>query len=126
MEHDLEKDLLNSQYIKDKCTNDTYAQNLYAALCNNVFTKNEVVPILKEEVWTCSWRYAGGLVAAIRESGDYIDWYCSGIRPMSFVSEDNDELTTIGFVPEGSVTEEIRNDLLHINWIVCVDNEQNR
>jgi hypothetical protein len=32
-----------------------------------------------------------------------------------------------GYVmPEGCVTDEIRNDLLHINWIVCVDNEQNR
>ena len=121
MEHDLEKDLKNSEYIKRKCTNDTYAQNLYAALCNNGFTKNEIVPILKEEVWTCSWRYAGGVVADLRECGDYIDWYCSGISPMSFVSEDNDEWDEKGFMPEGCVTDEIRNDLLQINWLVCVD-----
>lgn len=126
MEHDLEKDLLNSKYIKDKCTNDTYAQNLYAALCNNMFTKNEVVPILKEETWTCSWRYAGGLVAAIRECGDYIDWYCSGINPMSFVSEDPDDWDEKGFMPEGCVTDEIRNDLLQLNWLIIVDNEQKR
>ena len=121
MEHDLEKDLKNSEYIKRKCTNDTYAQNLYAALCNNGFTKNEIVPILKEEVWTCSWRYAGGVVADLRECGDYIDWYCSGISPMSFVSEDNDEWDEKGFMPEGCVTDEIRNDLLQINWLVNVD-----
>jgi hypothetical protein len=28
-----------------------------------------------------------------------------------------------GYVMEGVVTEEIRNDLLHINWLVCVDND---
>jgi hypothetical protein len=120
MEYDLEKDLLNSKYIKEKCTNDTYAQNLYAALCNNDFIKNEVVPILTEEVWHCTWRYAGGLVAQLQESGDYMDWFCSGING----GWNNDE--PIGFVPEGCVTDEIRNDLLHINWTVCVDNEQKR
>jgi hypothetical protein len=29
--------------------------------------------------WSCSWRYAGGLVADMREQGEnYLDFYCSG------------------------------------------------
>ena len=57
-----------------------YAQNLYAALCNNTFQQNEVWPRLTGTTWSCSWRSSGGIVADMRGSGDYIDWYCSGIR----------------------------------------------
>ena len=123
MDYNLEKDLMNSAYIREKCMDDTYAQNLYAALCNNEFTKNDVIPILREETWGCSWRYAGGVVAALRNEGDYIDWYCSGIRTMSVDDEIHNEWDMKGFVPEGVVTEEIRNDLLHISWLVCVDTD---
>jgi hypothetical protein len=123
MDYNLEKDLMNSTYIREKCMDDTYAQNLYAALCNNEFTKNDIIPILREETWGCSWRYAGGVVAALRNEGDYIDWYCSGIRTMSVDDEIHNEWDMKGFVPEGVVTEEIRNDLLHISWLVCVDTD---
>jgi hypothetical protein len=123
MDYNLEKDLMNSAYIREKCMDDTYAQNLYAALCNNEFTKNDIIPILREETWGCSWRYAGGVVAALRNEGDYIDWYCSGIRTMSVDDEIHNEWDMKGFVPEGVVTEEIRNDLLHISWLVCVDTD---
>jgi hypothetical protein len=27
--------------------------------------------------WSCSWRSAGGIVAALSGEGDYLDWYCS-------------------------------------------------
>jgi hypothetical protein len=102
MTPDLEKDLLKVDYIIQKCkNNDVYAQNLYAALCNNKFFKNN-------EEWTCSWRMSGGIVAGIRNMGeDYIDWYCSGIG-----------CKTQGYVPESVVTSEIRNDLLNLGWVV--------
>ena len=59
---------------------DAYAQNLYAALCNNSFQKQDVWLILKDAYWSCSWRSAGGIVADLRDCGeDYMDWYCSGI-----------------------------------------------
>jgi hypothetical protein len=110
--YDLETELHDSKYICDKvCESDTYAQNLYAALCNNEFVKNEVLSILKEEFWSCSWRYAGGIIADIRHDGqDYMDWYCSG------------SAEAYGFASEGCVTDEIREDLLKLGWII-LDNK---
>ncbi len=49
-----------------------YAQHLYAAMCNNEFTKREMWPILKDERWNCSWRHAGGIIADMREEGEEI------------------------------------------------------
>ena len=99
---------------------DDYAQNLYAALCNNDFQRNDVMPILKNETWSCSWRYAGGIIADMRESGDYIDWYCSGIRGNP--ADDADDSMTRNYVGEGVVTDEIRADLLKLGWLVMQDN----
>jgi hypothetical protein len=80
-EHNLEYDLRTCDWILEKVRKDEYyAQNLYAAMCNTEFTKREMWPLLKEQRWSCSWRYAGGIVAHMRQEGDYIDWYCSGIR----------------------------------------------
>jgi len=59
--NNLEYDLRSTDWILEKVRADeTYSQNLYAALCNNEFQKLDVIPILKEEKWSCSWRYAGG------------------------------------------------------------------
>ena len=110
--NNLEYDLRNTDWIIAKvCESDTYAQNLYAAMCNTDFTKNDIWPILQEDTWHCSWRYAGGIIADMREQGDYMDWYCSGIGGQ------------IGEVSEGVVTDEIREDLLRVGWIVRADDE---
>lgn len=111
--NNLEWDLRTTDWILEKArARDSYAQNIYAALCNNGFTKLDVMPILKEEEWSCSWRYAGGIVAHMQKKGDYIDWYCSGIR-------DYDAPTPIsnGYVPEGKITNEIREDFKRLGWI---------
>jgi len=112
--NNLEYDLRTSNVIVEKCKEEKYAQNLYAALCNNVFRKNDIIPILTEENWSCSWRSSGGIVADIREQGDYIDWYCSGIQH-------SDEIDISGFVPEGEVTDEIKEDLFNLGWLVIED-----
>lgn len=106
MKHDLEKDLSKTDWIIYKCKNSKrYSQNLYAALCNNRFFKD------KQE-WTCSWRYAGGIIAEFRDCGeDYIDWYCSGIRAKPSIDID-------GYVEESCVTEEVRDDLLNLGWVI--------
>lgn len=131
----MEYDLRSTQWIIDKVkSSEVYAQNLYAAMCNNDFTKNDVWPILTEKRWSCSWRHAGGIIADMQEKGDYIDWYCSGIRNSKIL--DDDEFSALTkeqqefyiqskkFVPESCVTDEIREDLLKLGWIVIDDNEE--
>jgi hypothetical protein len=109
--NNMEYDLLTTDWILEKVrSSNVYAQNLYAAMCNRDFQKLEVLPILKNQTWSASWRYAGGIIADMQEKGDYIDWYCSGIREMD--AEPN------GYVSESVVTEEIENDLKKLGWIV--------
>jgi hypothetical protein len=110
-ENNLEYDLLTTDWILEKVrNNETYAQNLYAAMCNTDFVKNELWPVIQDKRWSCSWRYAGGIIADMRQEGDYIDWYCSGIGS-----------DTMGYVGEGYVTEEVRKDFLKLGWIVFED-----
>jgi hypothetical protein len=114
--NNMEYDLRSTDWILAKVReSDTYAQNLYAAICNNDFCKREMWPILKEEYWSASWRSAGGIIADMREQGDYIDWYCSGIGDGLC----NGDTTGIkGYVSESVVTEEIKDDLYNLGWLV--------
>ena len=119
--HDLEYDLRTTEWILQKTRNsDTYAQNLYAALCNNQFQKQEVFPILKDQLWSCSWRSAGGIIADMREEGDYIDWYCSGING-GFLGDPDARQT--GYVSESVITEEVQQDLLELGWAAVEDDD---
>ena len=120
-ENNLEYDLRTTEWILEKVREDRYAQNLYAALCNNEFQRNDLMPILRDQRWSCSWRYAGGIVADMRERGDYIDWYCSGIRGSYYDGEsidDNSSSDNDQYVSEGTVTDEIRSDLKRLGWLV--------
>jgi hypothetical protein len=128
----MEYDLRSTQWIIDKTkADDVYAQHLYASMCNNDFTKNDVWPILTEKKWSCSWRHAGGIVADMQEKGDYIDWYCSGIKDTKILDDDEFQALTKEqqesyiqckkYVPESCVTDEIREDLLKLGWIVVDD-----
>lgn len=116
---DLERDLIKSDWIVEKAIqNKSYAQNIYAALCNMQWQKLEVFPILKEELWSCTWRYSGGVVARLLGEGDYIDWYCSGMGGLADYDTDSEEWQArTGYVPEGTVTEEIRTDFQKLGWI---------
>ena len=121
----MEEDIMSSEWFKSNVIkHDYYAQNLYAAICNNDFQKLEVIPILKEQTWSASWRYAGGLVAQIRGFGDYMDWYCSGMGGVNFTDQnDGDEwMSKKKYVPESVVTDEIREDLQKLGWIVVTSN----
>lgn len=102
--YNLERDLQRSDKILGKVQNYKYAQALYAALCNTSWIPKDVMELLKNEGYSCSWRYAGGMVSRLRNCGDYMDFYCSGI-------DDNS-------IPEGIVTDEIRQDLNELGWVL--------
>ena len=111
MKYQLDHDMLRADWFLDKVKkSDSYAQNVYAALCNMRWQKLEIVPILTEELWHSTWRCAGSIVANMRGEGSYIDWYCSGT---GFVGTD-----FTGFVEESYVTEEIQNDFDQIGWLL--------
>lgn len=113
-ENNLEYDLRSTEWICNKVKNsEQYAQNLYAALCNMEYQKLETMNILKEQFWSCSWRYAGEVVAKMKEQGDYLDWYCS-----SFGRE-------YDTVAEGTVTQEIYDDLKKLGWVPLGDVDVN-
>ena len=94
----LERDLYDCKTIRSKVCDEGYAKKLYAALCNMQWHHNDSKP---DELWSCSWRYSGGLVSGLRNlelstNEDYLDWYCSG--------------------NEGFVDEEIKEDLASLGW----------
>jgi hypothetical protein len=138
-QNSMEYDLLTTDWILEKVrASESYAQNLYAAMCNNSFvnckfqdTPEGIVDALKNngKEWSCSWRYAGGIIADMCEEGDYIDWYCSGIRDNKEPSEEEwatwskEQQTNYTeiyskYVSESVVTDEIRADLLKLGWKV--------
>jgi hypothetical protein len=121
-ENNLEYDLRSTEWICNKAkASETYAQNLYAAMCNQDWQQNKVWPLLKGQTYSCSWRYAGGIVADMREEGDYINWYCSGIRGGDEPDAIDVPFEQKKFVPEGTVTDEIREDFFKLGWIPVDD-----
>jgi hypothetical protein len=69
---DMERDLGASARIRELVRSEVFATLLYGALCNTIWHhKATGTP------WHCSWRHAGGIIAALRSEGDYLDWYCS-------------------------------------------------
>ncbi len=124
-ENNMEYDMRTCNWMLEKVrTSDAYAQNLYAAMCNNDFQKNDFMPKLAGKTWSCSWRYAGGIIADMRQEGDYIDWYCSGIRD-TFHEDDvklfsEEQLArleiTKKYVAESVITDEIAADLKKLGW----------
>lgn len=111
--HQMDLDMQLTPWLVAKVrASDHYAQNLYAAMCNQTWQEQAVWPILKNDTWSCSWRSAGAIVARLRESGNYLDWYCSGMAD----GHRMEEWRNRGFVGESDITDEIRADLAQIGW----------
>lgn len=118
--NNLEYDLRSTAWILAKArASDNYAQNIYAALCNNEWANIKgqdpevTLDILKGNYWSCSWRHAGGIVADMLQKGDYIDWYCSGMGGLSY---DPNEGRKEDYVSEGVATDEILADFQKLGW----------
>lgn len=118
--NNLEYDMSQADWFVAKVrSNKTYAQNLYAAMCNNQFQKQEVWLVLKDATWSCTWRSSGGIVADLEgQGGDYMDWYCSG---MGDGLGNGDIDGTRSYVRESTVTPEIEADLAALGWRVIED-----
>jgi len=86
------EEVLTKNLSKKIQEDDVFAQALYASLCNTVWFNKST-----DDIYSCSWRYAGGFVANIRDKGeDYMDFYCSGGEGC-YHSEVNKELNKIGY-----------------------------
>lgn len=125
----LEYDLRTNEDLCLKAKhNEQFAQNLYAAMCNNEFIKNQPWNILQDKRWSCSWRHAGGIISDMIQSGDYIDWYCSGIlndisdeeySQMSKTEQERYIWVKNNYVSESYITDEVRDELHKLGWIVA-------
>lgn len=113
MDRDLEEDMKNDAIIMAKLQKDSYAQNVYAAICNMRWQPQEVWSVLKDDYWSTTWRGAGGMVADLRNCNeDYMDYYCSGIIGDKLAEDD----PKFGYVSEGEVTDEVLADFARLGW----------
>lgn len=103
---DLEQELCrNATVIKQLAEDRAFALEVYRALCNNKFIDMQDADADDtKDYWSCTWRYAGGIVASLRAAHDpsivedYLDWYCSG--------------------GEGDVSDRVRDTFLSMGWKV--------
>ena len=89
----LDQSLFTSTEIVSLSKDSGWAQHLYATLCNNTFVHKNTA---KE--WSCTWRFAAGIVAELRNKAnipkptyppnrateDYLYWYCIGDEGTQF------------------------------------------
>lgn len=107
----LEHDIRNCPHIATLLADHDVAVEFYRAFCNVAWqykppdVNDAFVDIMKGTLqkWSCSWRYAGGMIADIRNATlsvneDYLDFYCIGDE--GFVSERVEtELKKLGWYP---------------------------
>lgn len=122
MKYDLVEDIRNcpEMMAKIRAEDRRYAQNLYAAWCNMQWCPRDLVPAIRQsdkDLWSASWRSAGGIVADLRNKGeDYMDYYCSGIRNVEYDDKENVWWDEKGYASEGEVKDEIAQDLSKLGW----------
>jgi hypothetical protein len=107
----LERDVRTANWVVDRIrSEETYAQNFYAALCNNNYTPKDVWGILSNITWNCTWQQAAEIISDIRQDHNPDIWHASG---------SNFKITDFaGFVEESYVTHEIESDINQLGWIL--------
>ena len=72
MKINFEEDLLS---LEKRVESIEFATDFYNALCNMRWQST----IDSSKIYSCSWRYAGRMIAELRNRGEeYLDFYCSG------------------------------------------------
>lgn len=111
MDVNLESDMRNDLFLISLLRDREVAFCFYNALCNVTWQKiadldkeDLIVEKLKgnTRIWSCSWRYAGGIISDIRNKEynkreDYLSYYCSG--------------------HEGTVTELVEDCFKRLGWV---------
>ena len=100
----LELELYQAKHIVSRCKADPkeFATELYGALCNVVWKHRD-----SGSEFSCSWRYAGGIVSTMSHSvDDYMIYYDSG--------------------NEGVVTDDVRTELDKLGWEPMEDTNDER
>lgn len=83
-----------SQMVKEHIDSESDKVDIYKALCNIIWVHK-----VTGEVYTCSWRYAGGLISNAEGDAEYMaycNYYCSG--------------------GEGTVEDWVAEELLKYGW----------
>lgn len=114
---DMQKDMQNSENFKQLVQDSSFAQALYAAMCNKIWKFKD-----SPYRWSCSWRSAGSIVADLRNQGEYyLDWYCSGITN----EDENVDNNTDDHAEqkEGTVRSDIAEQLNELGWRVITQEE---
>ena len=68
------KEALKKALGEDMRASPSLCQEVWSALANVVWDYKDE----SQGSYSCSFRYAGGLISDILGEGDYMDWYCSG------------------------------------------------
>ena len=100
----LELDLYQAKHVVSRCKKDPdgFAKELYAALCNVTWKNVET-----GKTYTCSWRYAGGIVSTMaHDVDDYTRYYNSG--------------------DEGVVTDDVLTELVKLGWEPTEEEDEKR
>ena len=88
-------------HLREKLESGRYAEKIYCALCNNEWMNAE-----SGDVFSCSWRRAGEIVAYHRPFNEcYLDFYVS----MNGC--------------EGKIDSEVAEDMMKIGWIAIKEDK---
>ncbi len=116
LQTEMGKDSIVIAAIKDRGR----AEEFYQALCNVTWIAKDELPEDEEIInrlkgiapqeWSCSWRYAGGIIAHIRDDNygfqeNYMDFYCTG--------------------GEGCVSDFVREIFKRMGWVPHPDHDDN-
>ena len=98
----LELDLYQAKHLVRRCQADPkgFATELYSALCNITWRHRDT-----NNTFSCSWRYAGGIVSTMSHSvDDYMLYYDTG--------------------NEGTVTDDVLTELDKLGWVPTEEKDE--